>query len=263
MASFLERSIFLFFLLLSSIVIKIWYPSNHREGLAYIPDNVELLYHDTYTPEFDSEIQIYSYGENNYLNSYAIKDASENTVLNLSVGNEIEANSQNKGFWMAGVIKTVNGDNTYDIKYNNPDHFFNSLSQIPTSNPSGQIPFDSNVISPSPTTVNNITGSPKLFLDDLYSTPTVTSQNKSIYDLSKFNITYDSAGNVESIIEKSVNIKQIRQMVTLKYNKINVFPFYNKPGYFKYGSQNYIPSYSDSVYLSKTYNFAPKSAYAT
>jgi hypothetical protein len=28
---------------------------------------------------------------------------------------------------------------------------------------------------------------------------------------------------------------------------------YHPPGYYKYGASNYVPSYEDSIYLSKTY----------
>jgi hypothetical protein len=39
------------------------------------------------------------------------------------------------------------------------------------------------------------------------------------------------------------------------------FTYYDAGKYSRFGSGNYVPSYTDSVYLSNTFNFLPKSLY--
>jgi hypothetical protein len=257
-------------------------------------DNIDLEYHDDvenirksdHSNILDDSIQVMVYGKQYNYNKNA--NDTLNLAMDLTVGASLEVNSQGKGIWLAGTIAAVNSDGTYDIQYSNPDSTYTSLSQIPTplnadtTNIDSQLAYQSKV-NVNPTPLMN-TSSPVVFTDDLYkntiapllpaptylstipkgniTSPPTRASILANYDPSLLSIQHDSNGNITSIIEKSVDISNLRQLVSIPYNKVIGFSTYNSPGYFAYGSTNYVPSYSDSVYLSRSLNFLPKSAYA-
>ena len=90
---------------------------------------------------------------------------------------------------------------------------------------------------------------------------TISDKNK--YD--RYDIEFHSSlMDIYGINEKTDPLQANLQEVPIqdKYgNNINIKisntlgnPLYYKPGTFKYDSTNYIPTYEDSIYLSKTYN---------
>jgi hypothetical protein len=47
----------------------------------------------------------------------------------------------------------------------------------------------------------------------------------------------------------------------LEKSGLTISPVYYKPGSYKYGGPAYVPSYSDSIYLSNSLNFLQESPY--
>jgi hypothetical protein len=253
----------------------------------YDADNVDLLFHDTVDviqhEDDTNEFQIMVYGKTYYITNYDasyVSTSGPNFVMDLSLGSSVEVNSQKKGVWMSGTILKDNGDGTFDIQYYNPDASFNTPlgdSFTPTpimdTNPANDNKGSKNYV-PMPTLFATPLNAPSLFLDELYNQPVSTTappvplqlpsrpSHSTNYDPAGYEISRTN-GKITSIIERSVPLYDIRQLISIKYNNLSNFPTYNDPGYFKYnGGSTYVPSYSDSVYLSKTYNFLPKSAYA-
>lgn len=91
----------------------------------------------------------------------------------------------------------------------------------------------------------------------------ISSSRKNLNN--RYDIEYHSSLNDIYGINSKINPLQANlQDVSIKDNNgndINIQisntlgnPLYYIPGTYKYGSANYIPSYEDSIYLSKTYN---------
>jgi hypothetical protein len=261
MTSAIERGIFLLVLFLVTVAMKMYYHS--REYFQTIgpnqkwTDNIDLEYHDTIdnllksdtSNIMNSDFQVVVYGNST--------SPSNQYILDVSVGSFVEVNSQNKGIWLAGKVIADHGDYTYDIQYVNPNAIFKLSTTDSVTVLSSITMAPKPMATPSVTTQPHTTLPPITVYDDLYSTPSST-----VYDPTSFSIQYNSDGTINSIIEKNVNMDQIRTNVTIQYNSNLGFPTYYTPGSSNYGMSSYVPSYSDSVYLSKTFNFLPKSAYS-
>ena len=86
------------------------------------------------------------------------------------------------------------------------------------------------------------------------------------YDTNNYNVTYhESPENLEKdfgyglgmntafVFDSSAN-----KFITINVPKNQTSHLYNSPGYYKYGNDNYVPSYEESVLLSSQTNYQNK-----
>ena len=99
----------------------------------------------------------------------------------------------------------------------------------------------------------------------------VTPSENSLYKYStdNYNVEYhDSAdvwkGKTETMDLSFGNVWVIDasgNKVNIPYSSLSNFTTYNKPGTFTYGASSYVPSYEDSIYLSRSTGLPTVSAY--
>jgi hypothetical protein len=97
------------------------------------------------------------------------------------------------------------------------------------------------------------------------------SYNSSYYDSNNYDIQYHDDITVIASKPDAYGLPQgttfaqdaSGNLIAMLDPKLQKYSTYYPPGtYSKYGTRNYVPSYEDSVYLSQTYNFLPKSLYS-
>lgn len=94
------------------------------------------------------------------------------------------------------------------------------------------------------------------------TTPSIDESTRQ-YKYNDYNITYhDSPEDIKkqgSIFDSSFGTVMVLDpcgnKVLIPYNPAQSLPIYYRPGSYKYGSSIYVPSYEDSVYLSKSIMF--------
>jgi hypothetical protein len=78
-------------------------------------------------------------------------------------------------------------------------------------------------------------------------------QNSTKFDSNNYEIQYhDTVADIESRTKNGSWLQKDGKIQFLPWSKIPSFNTYYETGSFKYGSGSYIPTYSDSVYLSRT-----------
>jgi len=65
-------------------------------------------------------------------------------------------------------------------------------------------------------------------------------------DIKKQNGLFETSFSTVTVVDPCGN------KISIPYNPAQSLPIYYTPGTYKYGSSTYVPSYEDSVYLSKT-----------
>lgn len=89
------------------------------------------------------------------------------------------------------------------------------------------------------------------------------------YNIDNYNVEYhDSAdvwknkrGNMDLSFGNIWVIDASGNKVNIPYSSLSNFTTYNQPGTFKYGASSYVPSYEDSIYLSRSTGLPTVSAY--
>ena len=89
------------------------------------------------------------------------------------------------------------------------------------------------------------------------------------YRTDNYNVEYhDSAdvwknktGNMDLSFGNVWVIDASGNKVNIPYSSLSNFTTYNQPGTFKYGASSYVPSYEDSIYLSRSTGLPTVSAY--
>ena len=77
----------------------------------------------------------------------------------------------------------------------------------------------------------------------------------AIYDSNNYSVQYhDSVDMIESRTSDGSWLLNNGKVEYVPWSKIASFVTYNKPGSFEYGSASYVPSYKDSIYLSRSNN---------
>jgi hypothetical protein len=81
-----------------------------------------------------------------------------------------------------------------------------------------------------------------------------TSYNSPYYDPNNYDVQYHSMyeGNGNTSKESGIWVKNpAGKLEFLLWTDVSNYSTYYKPGAFKYGPSNYVPSYEDTVYLNK------------
>ncbi len=107
---------------------------------------------------------------------------------------------------------------------------------------------------------SSIYANDKGFFDPAYNTPYYDSNNYSAeyHDTIDVILSKPDAYGLPKGTAWALNPLG-NKVVLLDPKVVTNFTYYEPGTYSKFGSQNYVPSYEDSIYLSKTYNFIPKS----
>jgi uncharacterized protein YxeA len=73
------------------------------------------------------------------------------------------------------------------------------------------------------------------------------------FDSNNYNVQYhDTVAEIESKTNDGSWLSKNGKVEFIPWSKIPSFSTYNKPGSFTYGTSTYVPSYKDSIYLSRT-----------
>jgi hypothetical protein len=73
------------------------------------------------------------------------------------------------------------------------------------------------------------------------------------YNSNYHNVQYhDTVAEIESKTNDGSWLSNNGKIEFVPWSKVLSFSTYNKPGSFTYGATTYVPSYKDSVYLSRT-----------
>jgi hypothetical protein len=77
--------------------------------------------------------------------------------------------------------------------------------------------------------------------------------NMTKFDSNNYEVQYhDTVAEIESKSENGSWLQKDGKVQYLPWSQIPSFTTYYETGSFKYGSGSYIPTYSDSIYLSRT-----------
>jgi hypothetical protein len=149
--------------------------------------------------------------------------------------------------WFAGMVTTVNPNNTYKITFEN-----GSVEDGVAKDKIRAIKYKQKPI-PSPL--------PNGY--ELDSATGLLSFNTTLYALQTFQSTYDAESakdlNFKYRDDGEINLgvyyqfDQNGNMIEIQNTEAQFSPvLYYVPGAYKFGSSNYVPNYEDSVYLSRT-----------
>jgi hypothetical protein len=83
----------------------------------------------------------------------------------------------------------------------------------------------------------------------LYDVSPTTSQMRK-FDLNLDTIYHDPVDIIQQQTEIGTMVLQNGQLTMMPWTDISFTSMYYEPGTYKYGSTTYVPSYTDSVYLS-------------
>jgi hypothetical protein len=73
------------------------------------------------------------------------------------------------------------------------------------------------------------------------------------FDSNNYDVQYhDTVAEIESKTKDGSWLLKNGKVEFIPWSKVPSFSTYNKPGSFTYGTTTYVPSYKDSIYLSRT-----------
>ena len=89
--------------------------------------------------------------------------------------------------------------------------------------------------------------------ENLENTTEQKPSYSKIFDSNNYSVQYhDSVDMIESRTSDGSWLLNNGKVEFVPWSKIPSFVTYNKPGSFEYGNASYVPSYKDSVYLSRS-----------